>query len=113
MDYLVWVQINFLSVHRLKSPPCDQDVHAHAYSIRAYADGVYDPTRNLPDLHEALIQIRSELYGHDLNLMLIGTISTPEGIAAWALDRLQCAAVRVMQDEDAAVTLYRSPKRIQ
>jgi 6-pyruvoyl-tetrahydropterin synthase len=113
MDYLVWSQTNFLSVHRLKMPPCDQDIHGHQYSIRAYADGTYDPTRKLPDLRDQLAQIRSELEGHDLNLMLVGVISTPEGIAAWALDRLQCAAVRVAQDDNAAVTLYRSPKRIQ
>lgn len=113
MDYLVWTQINFMSVHRLKTPPCDQDIHGHCYRVRAYSDGTYDPTRQLPDLREALIQVRSELEGHDLGLMLVGVISTPEGIAAWALDRLQCAAIRVMQDEDAAVTLYRSPKRIQ
>jgi hypothetical protein len=113
MDYLVWIEVTFIAVHRLKTPPCDQDIHGHRYRIRAYADGVYDPTRPLPNLRDKLVQVRSELEGHDLGLMLVGVISTPEGIAAWALDRLQCAAVRVMQDEDAAVTLYRSPKRIQ
>lgn len=120
MDYHLWVEISFDAGHLwLSEDPessCHRPGHGHRYRIRAQADGRL--TVPLADkinlLRREMRRLRAELDGTVLDTMLPGVQSTPEGIAAWVLERLSdlSDSVTVSDSEDASVTISRTARRM-
>lgn len=110
MRYQAWVQINFEAGHN--QPHEDFYLpHGHLYRVRAIADGTYDPNGAPPIdyLRTALAEIRREFHGRPIDQMMSAAMTTPAGIAAYFLDRLQLAsAIQVQVGEDSAVTMRRT-----
>lgn len=88
--------------------------HGHRWTITATVAGGLDPKKVLVvdhgDLRRALDRICDEVADRDLNVMLPGIVSTPEGIALYIAERLTLdwpglTAIQVEMGESVTATI--------
>lgn len=83
-------------------PGCDR-LHGHSYLVTAVAEGPFEPKTGHAvggkGLQEALDALLVELHQKDLDTMMPGSITTPEGIAAWLVERLSQRIDRLVRIE--------------
>lgn len=95
-DYSVTVQAYFDASHVVEDMAGCSTLHGHTWLVRAAIEGPLEQDENglyrvreldvLPQ--HALDLLMQELDGRHLNDMLPATLTTPEGVAAWFLERL-------------------------
>lgn len=97
VDYAITYDAYFDAAHQeLSVSGCDGP-HGHTYSVRVSIEGPLEPDENgvhrvqMYDSIATIQSIANELDHRDLNDMLPGTITVPELLAAWFLERLPTA----------------------
>jgi len=80
-------------------PGCDR-LHGHTYLVTAAAEGPFEPKTGHAvggkGIKEHLEALLVELDRKDLDTMMPGGITTPEGIAAWLVERLSQKVERLI-----------------
>lgn len=103
MDYVLVYHSQFDASHQVTGVPgCDRQ-HGHTFHVTAYVSGPLlaeaGGTKRVArseGVQDQLDAITAELDRRDLDVMMPGSISTPETIAAWFLERLpDCSQVDV------------------
>ena len=78
--------------HQLGTEPGCARLHGHSYRVTATVEGPFDVKTGhavgSKDLQEHLDGLLLEIQHKDLDTMMPGSITTPEGIAAWLVERL-------------------------
>lgn len=103
MEYAVAVEASFDAGHRIPDHPTCNDQHGHTYQVTA---GIIGPLLAGPDglhrvrhsgqLQAALDGIARSLDLRDLDHMMAGSVTVPETIAAWILERIpECDEIKV------------------
>jgi 6-pyruvoyl-tetrahydropterin synthase len=95
-DYALTYSGAFDASHVEAAVPGCSRMHGHTYRVMATVEGRLEPDEyNVPRVARyaevELVDLCMELDGRDLNQMLPGVSTTPEGIAAWFLERLPAA----------------------
>lgn len=89
------VQATFAASHTVKDHPVCGRRHGHAWVVSVTAEAPISPkTGSVVDtagLSTALAFLAVELGHRDIDDMLPGVVSTPEGIAVWVRERLLLA----------------------
>ena len=108
MDYSVQIEDTFEAGHILEGTRDCARQHGHRYRVEVAADLRFEPVRrqvtDIEPLRKALTDICAELDGRWLNDMIPGVLPTPDGIAAWFMERLLLHFPRVTR-----VTLWERP----
>lgn len=101
----------FSGSHDLGSGALCTRLHGHRWTVDIKV--TEEPDR-LPDkaaLMRALMEIRNELHGRDVNAMIAPSLPDVHGIAAWFMERLLLRfpinEVTVWQDDELGATLWR------
>lgn len=92
MHYSVRISGEFDSAHSLVNDPDHGRVHGHGYRVEVQADLRFEAQRrqvtDTKPLQEAVASLCRELDGRNLNEMLPGVVSTPDGVASYFMERL-------------------------
>ena len=98
VDYAYTARASFDSSHRVPGyPGCDYP-HGHTWNVAVTVTGALEPDENdirrvnlSEDIVYDLTLVIDEIDGRDLDAMLPGISTIPEGVAAWILERLPVA----------------------
>jgi 6-pyruvoyltetrahydropterin/6-carboxytetrahydropterin synthase len=108
MEYSVRIRGEFESGHIISGDPECGRIHGHRYSVEVEASLKFDPakrqTNDTAPLQHAVREICRELDRRSINEMIPGISPTPDGIAAWFIERLILAFPRIRR-----VTVSESP----
>jgi 6-pyruvoyltetrahydropterin/6-carboxytetrahydropterin synthase len=109
MEYSVQVRGEFESGHIISGDAECGRLHGHRYSVEVEAPLKFDAakrqTTDTAPLRHAVREMCRELDHRSINEMIPGVSPTPDGIAAWFLERLMLAFPRVRR-----VTVSESPQ---
>jgi len=94
VDYMQSAEIKFDASHQVDKVPGCKMLHGHTFTVRAAVSGNLEADEEgvrRVQYYEDLAQLenlREELDERHLNDMMPGVVTTPEGVAAWFLERL-------------------------
>lgn len=98
VDYAFTAKASFDASHTVPGYPGCSALHGHTWRVSVSVGGPLEPDENglrrvaLSDsLENDLRRLMEELDERDLVAMLPGVVTTPEGVAAWILERLPAA----------------------
>jgi len=91
MSTFLMCEVPFEASHQLAEPPCDRE-HGHSWKLVVTIAASFDPLRgsrnSIAELRTDVGSLARELDHRNLNAMLPGVVTRPEGVAAWAQERL-------------------------
>jgi 6-pyruvoyltetrahydropterin/6-carboxytetrahydropterin synthase len=109
MDYSVLIEDTFDAGHTVEGHPECARLHGHRYRIQVEATLRFEPVRrqvtDTTPLQQSVREACAELEGRLINDMLPGVVPTPDGIAAWFMERLSLGFPRITR-----VTLWERPQ---
>jgi 6-pyruvoyl-tetrahydropterin synthase len=92
MKYRSVAVARFEAAHRVEGHSRCGDTHGHQWIVSVAVEGGLDPKKVYVVDHgswqEALAAVVNELHDRDLNDMLPGVVTTPEGLALYIRERL-------------------------
>lgn len=109
----------FQAVHEVEGHSVCGRVHSHAWQVSVSVEGGLDPKKvyvvDHGELEEALRVVIDEFRDGDLNDMLPGVVTTPEGVALYIRERLvlqfpRIGAVTVDMGPGVQVTVFSDPR---
>lgn len=112
MDVQTTYQAMIGASHQLPTEPGCERLHGHTYLITATAEGPFDPKTGravgAKSMQAHMDALLVELDRKDLDTMMPGGITTPEGIAAWLVERLSQKVERLTRVEVKEMDTRRS-----